>query len=116
MVDHAWQSVQRQKASRFHADVDRLVQALSDILRAAFIHSEPGRRPESLEAAFGSLHHDQFDFEMMSRLLGRSAPRDEMPPDRRERIEWALKVLRRQRFFDPPHGAELAQSAEPTFE
>ncbi|HYB27366.1 MAG TPA: hypothetical protein VEF89_12175 [Solirubrobacteraceae bacterium] len=116
VIDHAWRSVQRQKAWRFHADVDRLVQALSDVLRAAFIHSEPGRRPESLEAAFGSLHRDQFDFEMMSRLLGRSAPRDELPPDRRERIQWVLEVLRRQRFFDPPHGAELAQSAAPPFE
>jgi hypothetical protein len=116
VVDHAWQSVQRQKALRFHADVDRLVQALSDILRAAFIHSEPGRRPESLQAAFGSLHRDQFDFDMMSRLLGRGAPRDEMPPERRRRIEWALEVLRRQRFFDPPRGAELAPAAESPFE
>ena len=82
------------------------MQALSDILRAAFIHSEPGRRPESLQAAFGSLHRDQFDFDMMSRLLGRSAPRDELPPDRRERIEWALEVLRRQRFFDPAPGTD----------
>ena len=116
VVGHAWHSVQRQKARRFHADVDRLVQALSEILRAAFIHSEPGRRPESLQAAFGSLHRDQFDFDMMSRLLGRSAPRDELPPDRRERIEWALEVLRRQRFFDPAPGTTLGQSPEPPFE
>ena len=116
VVGHAWDSVQRQKARRFHADVDRLVQALSDILRAAFIHSEPGRRPESLQAAFGSLHHDQFDFETMSRLLGRGAPRDELPPDRRERIEWALEVLRRQRFFEPSPPSTLARSAEPPFE
>jgi hypothetical protein len=115
LVGHAWHSAQRQKAHRFHADVDRLVQSLSDILRAAFIHSEPGRRPESLQAAFGSLHRDQFDFETMSRLLGRSAPRDELPPNRRERIEWALGVLRRQRFFDPSPGTTLAQSPEPPF-
>ncbi len=116
VVDHAWHSVQRQKARRFHADVDRLVQALSDILRAAFIHSEPGRRPESLQAAFGSLHRDQFDFDTMSRLLGRGAPRDELPPDRRERIEWTLAVLRRQRFFEPSPPRTLAPSAEPPFE
>ncbi len=116
MVGHAWESVQRQKAKRFHADVDRLVQALSDILRAAFIHSEPGRRPESLQAAFGSLHRDQFDFDMMSRLLVRGAPRDELPPDRRERIEWALEVLRRQRFFHAAPGIALAQPPEPPFD
>ncbi|MGZ4403444.1 MAG: hypothetical protein ACXVRI_11440, partial [Gaiellaceae bacterium] len=116
VIGHAWHSVQRQKARRFHADVDRLVQALSDILRAAFIHSESGRRPESLQAAFGSLHHDQFDFDTMSRLLGRSAPRDELPPDRRERIEWTLEVLRRQRFFEPSPPSRLARSVEPPFE
>ena len=62
LVEHAWHSVQRGKAARFHAEVNRLVQALSDILRSAFVHSEAGRRPESLRAAFGSLHHEQFDF------------------------------------------------------
>ena len=116
LVEHAWHSVQRQKARRLHEGVNRLVQALSDILRAAFIHSEGGRRPESLRAAVGNLHHDQFDFEAMSRLLGKGAPKDELPADRRRRIEWALGVLRRQRFFEPPPGTELAQTSEPPFE
>jgi len=116
LVVHAWHTVQRRKGGRFHAEVNRLVQALSDILRAAFIHSEAGRRPESLRAAFGYPHHDQFDFETMSRLLGRREPRDELPADRRERIEWALSVLRRQRFFEPSPGTELAQTAESPFE
>ncbi len=105
LVEHAWQSVQRGKADRFHAEVNRLVQALSDILRAAFIHSEAGRRPESLRAAFGSPYHEQFDFETMSRLLGSGEERDDLPADRRERIDSALSVLRRQRFFggtEPP--------------
>ncbi len=112
LVEHAWRSVQRRKAGRSHAEVARLVQALSDILRAAFIHSEAGRRPESLRAAVGSTHHDQFDFETMSALLGKGAPKDELPADRRERIEWALGVLRRQRFFERSQGTELAQASE----
>jgi hypothetical protein len=116
LVEHAWHSVRRRKAGIFHAQVNRLVQALSDILRAAFIHSEAGRGSESLRAAFGAPHHDQFDFETMSRLLGKGAPRDELPADRRERIEWALAVLRRQRFFEPSPGTELAQTAESPFE
>ncbi|MGB0095534.1 MAG: hypothetical protein WBP81_23720, partial [Solirubrobacteraceae bacterium] len=116
LIEHAWHSVHRRKAGIFHAQVNRVVQALSDILRAAFIHSEAGRRPESLRAAFGAPHHDQFDFETMSRLLGKRAPRDELPADRRERIEWALAVLRRQRFFEPSPGTELAQTAESPFE
>ena len=116
LVEHAWRVTQQRKAQRFHAEVDRLVQALSDILRAAFIHSEGGRRPESLRAAVGDLHHDQFDFEAMSRLLGKSAPAEELPTARRERIEWALDVLRRQRFFEPPPGAGIEQAAEPPYE
>jgi hypothetical protein len=116
LVEHAWDSVQRRKAGIFHAQVNRLVQALSDILRAAFIHSEAGRRPASLRAAFGSPHHDQFDFETMSRLLGKGAPRPELPADRHERIEWALAVLRRQRFLETSPGTELAQTAESPFE
>jgi hypothetical protein len=116
LVAHAWRSVQREKAARFHAEVNRLVQALSDILRAAFIHSEAGRRPESLQAAFGHAHHDQFDFETMSRLLGKRAPKDELSAGRRERIEWALGALRRQRFFEPSSGTGLAQTSEPPFE
>jgi hypothetical protein len=116
LVEHAWRSVQREKAARFHAEVDRLVQELSDILRAAFIHSAAGRRPESLQAAFGDAHHDQFDFEKMSRLLGRGAPNDELSVDRRERIESALGTLQRQRFFAPSSGPVLAPTSEPPFE
>jgi hypothetical protein len=116
LVEHAWRSVQRQKAGRLHAEVNRLVEALSDILRAAFIHSEAGRAPDSLRAGFGAPHHDQFDFESMSRLLGHRAPRDELPADRRERIESALAVLTRQRFFEPSPATELEQPAEPPFE
>ncbi|MGO9973337.1 MAG: hypothetical protein ACLP01_11115 [Solirubrobacteraceae bacterium] len=112
LVEHAWHCVQRQKASRFHAEVDRLVQALSDILRAAFIHSVAGSMPESLQSAFGPPHHDQFDFTTMSRLLSASAPRSELAADRRERIEWALEALRRQRFFEPSPGTKLNHGAE----
>jgi hypothetical protein len=115
LVEHAWRVAQQRKARRFHEEVDRLVQALSDILRAAFIHSEGGRQPESLRASVGSLHHDQFDFDAMSQLLGKSAPVDELPAGRHERIEWALGVLSAQRFFEPPPGAGLEQSAEPPY-
>jgi hypothetical protein len=115
LVEHAWRSVQREKAARFHAQVGRLVQALSDILRAAFIHSAAGHRPESLQAAFGDAHHDQFDFEKMSRMLGKGAPKDELPVDRRERIESALGTLQRQRFYEPSSGTGVAPTSEPPF-
>ena len=100
LVEHAWRSIQTRKALRLRVEVDRLVLALSDILRAAFVHSEDGTRPDSLRAAFGSPHRDQFDFDAMSRLLGKGAPKDELPAGRRERIERALAVLRAP---EPPH-------------
>ncbi len=116
LVEHAWRSVQSRKAGHSHAEVGRLIQALSDILRAAFINSEAGRQPESLRDAVGSTHRDEFDFETMSALLGKGAPKDELPTDRRERIEWALGVLRRQRFFEPSQGTELAQASESPYD
>ncbi len=42
----------------------------------------------------------------MSRLVGRSAPKDELPATRRRRIEWALDVLRTQPFFPDPRLAD----------
>ena len=113
LLAHAWHAAQARKALRFHAQVTRLVRKLTDILRAAFIHSEVGRRPASLKAAVGGLHHDVFDFEAMSRLLATGAPADELPEGRRQRIEWALAVLERQRFFAVPAGTERRTDAAP---
>ena len=77
----------------------RQVLKLSDILRAARSHSQAGRQPESLKAAIGGLHQDAFDFDMLSRVVGKGVPRDELPAARRERLERTLGVLESQRFF-----------------
>jgi hypothetical protein len=109
---HLWQAAQQRKGRAFHATVERLVVRLSDILRAAFLHSEAGQRPDSLRAALGGPHRDAFDFEMMSRLVGRTMPKDELPPQRRARIERTLEVLKAQRFFTDPNGSEVRDNAE----
>lgn len=98
-VTHAWAAHQEGKARRFRADVGHLVIKLTDILRAAFSHSEAGRRPASLKAAVGGPHRNQFNFDALSRVLGKGAPADELPPARRQRIEWSLGVLKSQRFY-----------------
>ncbi|MBK6983058.1 MAG: hypothetical protein IPH30_17225 [Betaproteobacteria bacterium] len=95
---HAWRHVQAQKASVFHGHLDRLQRRLSDILRAAFVRSEAGQRPDALRASVGGMHADDFDFTAMSRLVSRNAPKDQLPASRRRRIEWALSVLTSQRF------------------
>ena len=99
---HAWRVTQREKAARTRADIDALIVKLSDILRADFVHSEAGRRPESLRATVGTRQQGLFDFNMMSRMLALGSPAGRLTDTRRRRIEWALSVLRGQRFFPAP--------------
>ncbi len=103
---HAWRHVQAQKSALFHGHVDALQRKLSDILRAAFVHSAAGQQPAALEAAMGGMHADDFDFAVMSRLVGKNVPKDELPAARRERIERVLSVLRAQRFHASKLGTE----------
>lgn len=100
---HAWLSVQAEKARAFHAQVDTLARKLSDILRAALMRSAAGQQPAALRGGIGAPHADSFDFEAMSRLVTRSAPQQDLPPARRQRITQALEVLRSQRFYPRSH-------------
>ncbi len=102
LITHAWRAARREKARKFHTDLNRLVLKLSDILRAAFSHSQAGLQPQSLRASVGGRHQDQFDFDALSRIVGKGAPRDELPAARRERLVRTLGVLESQRFFAPP--------------
>ena len=106
LLRHAWQAAQRAKSRAFHLDLSRLVLKLSDILRAAFSHSLAGRQPESLKAGVGGPHQDAFDFDALSRIVGKGVPHDELPPARRERLVRTLGLLEAQRFFAPPEAAE----------
>jgi ferredoxin len=104
MLTHVWQTSLAEKASAFRRLVDRLIVRLSDILRAAHINSPAGRTPQALLAALGGPHAGEFDFEAMSRLLGRAGNRDPLPAGRRQRIESALATMRAQRFYPDPKG------------
>jgi hypothetical protein len=102
LLRHGWQAVQGEKTGRVRKDVLALATKLNDILRADFVHSEAGRRPESLAAGVGSKQRQMFDFERMSRLLVLGSPASRLPETRRKRIQWALSVLQGQRFFPGP--------------
>ena len=110
VLDHAWQAAQQRKGNAFRSIVERLMVKLSDLLRAAFIHSEAGQQPEALRASLGGTHRNVFDFAMMSRLVARNAPKDELPASRRSRIEWALAVLKAQPFFPDPRLADRPEA------
>ncbi|HYQ98651.1 MAG TPA: hypothetical protein VET86_01315, partial [Casimicrobiaceae bacterium] len=99
VIKQAWRHAQAQKTREFRTLVDSLIRRLSDIRRAAFARSAAGQQPAALAAAIGGAHADVFDFAVMSKLVVRSAPRDELPPARRRRIEWALDVLGKQPFY-----------------
>ena len=99
LLTQAWRNAQACKAREFSGLADRLMRGLSDICRAAWVHSQAGRAPQALRAAVGGPHGEVFDFEAMSQLVARRAPPDELPPSRRRRIEWALAALARQAFY-----------------
>ena len=112
-VKQAWRHVQSRKSAEFRALADSLVRRLSDIRRAAFARSAAGQEPAALAATIGAGHADVFDFAVMSKLVIRNTPKDELPPTRRRRIEWALDVLRKQPFYRDP---AASAAANPPFE
>jgi len=116
LMRHAWQSVQRVKLARVRADINALIARLNDILRADFVRSEAGLKPDSLRAAVGSKHQGLFDFEMLSRLLTLGWPASRLSDRSRRRIEWSLSVLRAQRFFPPLPGTVAPAGAEPPYD
>ncbi len=109
-ITQAWRHAQARKGREFRDLVDRLVRKLSDILRAAFAHSAAGQAPAALAATIGPAHAEVFDFAVMSRLVARGTPHDELPPSRRRRIEWALKVLLAQPFHSDLESAGVASA------
>ena len=103
-IAQAWRHAQANKSAEFRALVDNLIRKLTDIRRAAFARSAAGQQPAALAATIGTGHADVFDFAIMSKLVIRNAPNEELPTARRRRIEWALDVLRKQPFYSDPAG------------
>jgi len=104
-LKHVWQTVQGKKSRTFRAELNRLAVKLSDILKAAFVRSEEGRSAASLKASIGPAHEAAFDFNAMSRLLGKAAGTASLSESRRQRIGWLLSVLQSQKFFALSDGA-----------
>ncbi len=102
LLGHAWALTQTQRARKFGEIVNRLVHKLSDILQADFANSNAGRSAANLKRTFGSGPMDHFDFEAMSRILSKSAPKENLGGTRRQRIENLLDTLKSQKFFPAP--------------
>jgi len=102
LVAHLWAAAQEKKARRFRDASGRLMAGLAGVLRADYLRSAEGRSAAQLRASVGPAHQGLVDFGRLSELLPKSTPRDALPKSRRTRIEWALSVLERQRFFAVP--------------
>jgi len=98
VVRHLWQHAQHRRTRNLAVRLDRLLLGLRGILEADFVRSRAGRTPDRLMASVGSLHSDQFDFEVMSQLLASRSPDSLLAAHRRRRIEEAIAVLERQEF------------------
>jgi len=113
-IRHAWQAVQKRKASSFRLRAARLLQNLHDILAAEVVGSAIGRTPERLRAGVGASFAGSFDFDVMSRILVQAKPDVVLSDERRKRIEDLIEVLERQRFF--PLGTNGPKAYSFTFE
>jgi hypothetical protein len=116
LITHAWHAAHHAKARHFHADLSRLVLKLSDILRAAFAHSQASRQPHHLKESVGGPHQDQFDFAALSRIVGKGVPRDELPPARHGRLVHVLGLLESQRFFAPADAVDDSECFDFVFD
>ncbi|MDR1936232.1 MAG: ferredoxin, partial [Candidatus Accumulibacter sp.] len=103
MIGHIWALTQSERAQRFGEILSRLVIKLSEILQADFANSNAGRSAANLQRTFGSGPLDKFDFEAMSKLLCRSAPKENLSRNRKRRIEKLLATLKTQQFFPSPY-------------
>jgi hypothetical protein len=111
LLRHVWEAAQTQKAVQFRKNLDRLVLKLSAILQSDFDRSSAGLSAKRLQASVGSGYAQSFDFDMMSRFLVKSQPREGLPASRKRRISELLRVLKAQRFF--PGAAAADASAKP---
>lgn len=96
---HAWKAVEKAKAARLHAEADRLVARLRDILAADEARSPEARSAAALSESVGAVHRDAFDFEAMSQLLERAYDGRPLPEARRRRLHAQMSALSTHRMF-----------------
>jgi ferredoxin len=104
VLGHLWAGEQRRKGQALLKIVRKRIAGLSDILRAESMNSPQACMPDRLRSSIGSAHAEDFDFAAMSRILAPTAVEGSLAPNRRERIAWALSVLKSQRIFPDPDG------------
>ena len=108
VLRHVWRVEHNRRARSFRKKVDGLLLALSNILKADYAKSDDAHNADRLSHTTGATDRDQLDFHALSRMLVRQHPEQRLSPDRLWRIEWAMLVLRSQRFFEPGRATDRA--------
>ena len=116
LLEHAWQRAQARKQATLRERIVRLIQQLSDILRADYEQSNAGRSAARLQASVGSGHHALFDFDAMASLLATGATHRPMADERRDRIRRLLAVLDAQAFVPLPDDATARAAGSAVYE
>ena len=96
---HLWRRMQRARLDRTWRTVAGIGDWLNDVLRSDDLESDDSRQAEALQPTFGRHFEEMIDFQALSRTLCGGRRSERMPAKRRKRIEWALQVLREQKFF-----------------
>lgn len=97
VVTHLWSVQQEERAKRLRAELDRLATRVGEILQSDFARTEAGTTAEALEAGFGSVHREAFDFAAMARLLKPALVGQTLPERRRARLRQVLETLQEHR-------------------
>jgi hypothetical protein len=105
-LGHIRSGVERPRTTALRHEIDELIRRLTAVLAGDEQRSATGRHPARLRASVGTPHEGDFDFEAWSEILA-SRPHDgPLPEARRLRIDWALNVLRSQRFVPIDQGTD----------
>jgi ferredoxin len=106
VLRHLRDGVERPRATVLRHEIDELIRRLTAVLAGDEQRSVTGRDPDRLRASVGTAHEGDFDFEAWSEILA-SRPHDgPLPAARCRRIDWALHVLRSQRFVPMDEGPD----------
>ncbi len=99
VMRHLWRRTHGARVARTASQLRELAIRLNDLLRSDDLESADSREPAALQRAFGAHFKELIDFRAMASTLSGSRTHARMPGKRRERIEWALDVLRAEKFF-----------------
>lgn len=95
----------REKVKKFGEEINALIIRLKEVIKAGETRSPQAYAPEGLKAALGTAE-EELDFDAFSDILSESAPAEEVPEKRQQRVAQCLKSLETHRqLFSAGNGS-----------